>query len=324
MGARCKAQRTMRKAKHIDMGGILDAMDKRTTSIKGVFSPIPTPFDEKGNLARKALRENLGRWSQHDLAGYVVLGSNGEGVYLTTEEKVQVWKTAREAIPPDRLLIAGTGCESTRETVALSLQAAAVGADAVLVLTPHYYGGQMTPGALTRHFEEVAAGVPVPVLLYNMPRFTHVDMDARTIVRLARHPNIVGIKDSGGNVGKLAHIAGMVDSNFRILAGSASFFFPALTVGAVGGVMALANIAPQAVNKLYHLSLQGKWDKAAAMQQRLVPVNAAVTSGFGIAGLKAALDMLGYYGGPVRSPLQALSEQDAATLKAILADGEIL
>lgn len=299
-------------------------MDRSTLSLSGVFSPIPTPFDEGGDVAYGALAANLERWSQHDLAGYIVLGSNGEGVYLSTEEKVEVWKTARQAMPAEQLLIAGTGCESTRQTVDLSLRAAAAGADAVLALTPHYYGGQMTGDALRRHFEEVADRAQVPVLLYNMPRFTHVDMDALTIAQLARHPNIIGIKDSGGNVSKMAHIAGMVDGDFQLLAGSAGFFFPALTVGAVGGVMALANIAADALIELHDLFLQGDWVAAAAMQQRLVPVNTAVTSRFGVPGLKAALDMIGYYGGPVRSPLQALPESERETLEAILVDGGVL
>lgn len=299
-------------------------MSKSTISLNGVFPPIPTPFDAQGDVAYDALVANLERWSQHNLAGYVVLGSNGEGVYLSSEEKVRVWEAAREAIPEEQLLIAGTGCESTRETVELSLRAAAAGANAVLVLTPSYYGDQMTPDALTCHFEEVAREVPIPVILYNMPRFTHVDMNAVTISRLARHRNIVGIKDSGGNVGKLAHAIGLADASFQILAGSASFFFPALAVGAVGGVMALANIAPQALIELHHLFLRGEWNAAAAAQQRLVPLNAAITSQFGIPGLKAAMDLLGYYGGPVRSPLQPLSQRDTRLLKAILERGRLL
>lgn len=299
-------------------------MDKRTITLEGVFPPIPTPFDGEGDIAGEMLIENLERWNEYDLAGYVVLGSNGESVYLTVEEKVRVWETARRAIPEEKLLIAGTGCESTCQTIALSRRAAEAGADAVLVLTPHYYGGQMTSEALTRHFEAVADGVPVPVVLYNMPRFTQVDMDATTVARIARHPNVIGIKDSGGNVGKLAQIVGMAGESFQVLAGSASFFFPGLTVGAVGGVMALANIAPQAAIDLYHLYGRDDWEEAAVLQQRLVPVNTAVTSRFGIPGLKAALDVLGYYGGPVRSPLRSLDEQEIEALREILVDGRVL
>jgi 4-hydroxy-2-oxoglutarate aldolase len=182
----------------------------------------------------------------------------------------------------------------------------------------------MTPDALTRHFYAVADSSAVPVVIYNMPRFTHVDLDASTVVRIARHRNIVGIKDSGGNIGKLAQIAGAVDSDIQVLAGSASFFFPALAVGALGGVMALANVAPQQVLNLHRLFEAGEWDDAATLQRRLVPVNTAVTARFGIPGLKAALDMRGYYGGPVRSPLQPLDDGALQALRAILVEGEVL
>jgi 4-hydroxy-2-oxoglutarate aldolase len=299
-------------------------MDKPIISLKGVFPPIPTPFDAKGDVAHQALVGNLERWNQYDLAGYVVLGSNGEAVLLTDEEKTCVWETARRAIPSDRLMIAGTGCESTRQTIALSRQAADAGADAVLVVTPHYYGSQMTPDALTRHFHAVADCSLIPIVIYNMPRFTHVDLDASTVVRIAGHPNIVGIKDSGGNIGKLAHIVGAAGDDFQVLAGSASFFFPALAVGAVGGVMALANVAPQEALDLHRLFEAGQWDDVAALQRRLVPVNRAVTARFGIPGLKAALDMRGYYGGPVRSPLQPLGDGALQTLKATLLEGGVL
>ena len=299
-------------------------MAETTISLSGVFPPIPTPFNTEGDVAPAALAENLERWNEYDLAGYVVLGSNGEGVYLTDEEKVQVWKAARQAIPPEKLLVAGTGCESTRQTIELSSRAADAGADVVLVLTPHYYGGKMTPDVLRHHFETVADRVPVPVVLYNMPRFTHVDMDAETVVSIAQHPNIIGIKDSGGNVGKLAQIVGALGDEFQALAGSASFFFPSLTVGATGAVMALANIAPQALIDLYQSFKRGDWDEAAAAQQRLVPVNTAVTARFGVAGLKAAMDLMGYYGGPVRSPLQPLDASQIEILKAILIRGKVL
>ena len=304
--------------------GIDAQMDNMKISLAGVFPPVPTSFDADGDLALSAMVENLSRWNDYDLAGYVVLGSNGEGVYLATEEKVQVWETVRQAVPDDRLFIAGAGAESTRQTVALSRLAADAGADAVLILTPHYYGGQMTSAALERHYETVAERVPVPVLVYNMPRLTHVDMTADTIARIGRHPNVIGLKDSSGNVGKLAAIAGALGHGFQILAGSASFFYPALTVGAVGGVMALANIAPQPLIDLYGHYRAGRWREATRLQQRLVPANTAVTSGFGVPGLKVALDMLGYYGGPTRSPLQPLEGPGVQALRRVLAEADLL
>jgi 4-hydroxy-2-oxoglutarate aldolase len=292
--------------------------------LNGVFPPIPTPFDVEGNVSHQRLVKNLERWNAYDLAGYVVLGSNGEAVYLTTEEKRQVWETARQAIPPDKVMIAGSGCESTRETITLTRQAAEAGADAALLVTPHYFGGQMTPDSLVRHYRAVADTSPIPIVLYNVPKFTHVDMNATTIARLARHPNIIGVKDSGGNVAKLADMVRLTEADFQVLAGSAGFFFAGLTLGAVGGVLALANIAPQQSIDIYRLFQAGRWEEAAELQRRMVPVNAAVTAGFGIAGLKVALDILGYYGGPVRPPLLNLTESEIRTLRAILTEGEVL
>lgn len=299
-------------------------MSKSAIALDGVFPPIPTPFGTEENVAYQALIENIERWNQYPLAGYVVLGSNGEMVYLSDDEKVRVWKTARQAIPSHKLMIAGTGCESTRQTIRLSYQAADAGADAVLVLTPHYYDGLMTAGALTHHFQAIADASPVPVVLYNMPRLTNVDMNAATIADIARHPNVAGIKDSGGNVGKLAQVVGIVGPGFQVLAGSASFFLPALSVGAVGAVAALANVAPLQVIELYNLFKAGRQDKAASIQRRLIASNTAVTARFGIPGLKAALDMLGYYGGPVRSPLQPLKDREIQTLKGILTESGVV
>ena len=299
-------------------------MNKSTVSLNGVFPPIPTPFDAEGEVALPALVENLERWNGYDLAGYVVMGSNGEAVYLTEREKLRVWETARQAIPPDKLMIAGTGCESTRQTVALTRQAAQAGADAALVVTPHYFGSKMTPSGLVHHYEAVADASPIPVVLYNVPKFTHVDMDAGTIARAARHPNVIGVKDSGGNVAKLADVVRLTGPDFQVLAGSASFFFAGLALGAVGGVLALANVAPQQAIDIQRLFEAGRWDEAAELQRRMIPVNAAVTARFGIAGLKTALDILGYHGGPVRSPLEDLTGDDFQALWDVLVEGGVL
>jgi 4-hydroxy-2-oxoglutarate aldolase len=299
-------------------------MSDSAISLRGVFPPIPTPFDVQGDLALDALVENLERWNAYDLAGYVVLGSNGEAVYLTEGEKVQVWETARRAIPPDKVMIAGTGCESTRETIALTRLAAQAGADVALLVTPNYFDGKMTPDGLVKHFCAVADASPIPVVVYNVPKFTHVDLDAATIARAAQHPNVTGVKDSGGNIAKLADVVRLAGPDFQVMAGSAAFFFAGLALGAVGGVLALANVAPREAVDIQRLFEAGRWDEAAELQRRMIPVNAAVTARFGIAGLKAALDMLGYYGGPVRSPLMDLNEQDRQALREVLAEGGVL
>jgi 4-hydroxy-2-oxoglutarate aldolase len=299
-------------------------MSKPVVSLSGVFPPIPTPFDDQGNVAYQALAENLERWNQHDLAGYVVLGSNGEAVYLSAEEKVGVLDTARQAIPPGKLMIAGTGHESTRQTVAFTRQAAQAGADAALVVTPHYYGPKMTPDSLVCHYEAVADASPIPVLIYNVPKFTNVNMSAATVARAARHGNIVGVKDTSGNITQLAETVRLAPPAFQVLAGSAAFLLAGLAVGAVGGVLALANIAPVQAIRIYRLFQAGQWDEAAELQRQMIPVNTAVTGTFGIAGLKVALDMLGYYGGPVRRPLLNLNESERKALKAILVEGGVL
>jgi 4-hydroxy-2-oxoglutarate aldolase len=293
-------------------------------SLSGVFPPIPTPFDDQSDVAYHALVANLARWNEFDLSGYVVLGSNGEAVYLTDEEKVQVLETCRQAIPSGKLMIAGTGAQSTRQTVALTLKAADAGADAALIVTPHYYSGKMTGDALVRHYQAVADVSPIPVMIYNVPKFTGVDMDAAAIARAAQHPNIVGTKDTAGNITKLADTVRLAGPEFQVIAGSAGFFLAGLAVGAVGGILALANIAPQQAIAIYQLFKAGQIDEAAELQRRMLPVNAAVTATMGIPGLKAALDMLGYYGGPVRPPMLDLTESQREALRAILAEGGVL
>jgi 4-hydroxy-2-oxoglutarate aldolase len=299
-------------------------MNETTISLRGVFPPLTTPFDPAGEVDLEALTENIARLNQHDLTGYVVLGSNGEAGYLSEEEKMRVWEAARQAIPADRLMLAGAGCESTRETIRLTRRAAEVGADAVMLVPPHYYTGKMTPDSLVRHYQAAADASPIPVLVYTVPGFTGVDMDAATIAQAAAHPNVVGVKDTSGNVAKIADTVRLAGPNFQVLAGSAGFFFPSLAVGAVGGVLALANIAPHWCLDLYRLFREGQWEAAAALQRRLIPVNAAVTARFGIAGLKAAMDMLGYRGSPVRPPLLELTEVERETLRGVLVEGGLV
>ncbi len=297
---------------------------KATLSLRGVFPPIPTPFDAQGEVAYGALRENLARWNQYDLTGYVVLGSNGEAVYLDWEEKLQVLRTVREAIPSGKRLIAGVDCESTREAVRFVQAAADVGADAALVVTPHYYTNRMTSESLVRHYHAVAEASPIPILIYNVPAYTHLDIDAAAVARAAEHPRVIGMKESGGNVVKMGDVVRLAPAGFQLLAGSAGFFLAGLTVGAVGGIMALANIAPRELLDLYRLFHEGRMEEAAALQRRMIPANTAVTSRFGVAGVKAALDMLGYYGGPVRAPLLDLRDDERQALRAILTEAGIL
>ena len=300
-------------------------MSTARVDLQGIFPPIPTPFDACGEVDLGALGAHLDFLGAYDLRGYVVMGSNGEAVHLSFRERVQLLESARAAIPEDRLLIAGTGCHSTRQTVDLSTHAADTGADAVLVLPPHYYKSRMTIDALVRHFHTVADACECPVILYNMPACTGMDMNADTILAIADHPRVIGLKDSGGDVAKLGMLHHKLGAKFQILAGSASFLLPALCIGAVGGVLALANIAPDQCRAIHELSLSGDITTARAIQVRLIEANAAVTKNWGVAGLKAAMKLLGLRGGHVRSPLSELDHpDDIQLLRSILLEAGIL
>ncbi len=291
--------------------------------LEGILPPIPTPFDTDGNILHDKLRSNLTRWMASGLHGVVVMGSNGEYVMLSEADKCAVWETAREMVPRDRLMIAGTGAESTAAAIHLTRRAAELGADAALVVTPHYYRGQMTGPTLVRHFKAIADASPVPVLLYNVPANTGVDMEAATIIELAQHPNIAGVKDSGGNLAKMGEVLRYVPESFAFFAGSGSFILAALMIGAKGGVPALANVAPRQCVQLFDSFRSGDYDTARKLQLDLIRLNAAVTSRWSVPGLKAALDQVGYYGGPPRPPLLPLGESERAALKKIIQEAGV-
>ena len=290
---------------------------------EGVFPPIPTPFAD-GEVAHDRLAENIARWNQTGLAGYVVLGSNGENVYLSEAEKRAVIVTARKATPSSKLLVVGTGHESTRLTIESTQTAADLGADGALVVTPSYYRGQMTTEALYRHYVSLADASPIPILVYNVPKFTGLNIAPTLVARLAEHPNIVGVKDSAGNIGQLIEIIRLAPPEFEVLVGNAPTYFSALGVGAVGAVLALANVAPRECVAIKELFDQGKLDEARALHFRLMPVGRAVTGQFGIGGLKAALDLLGYYGGKPRSPLFYPRPEEVEEIRGILRQAGLL
>ncbi len=291
--------------------------------LNGIIPPIPTSFTPNEDLALGPLRDNLTRLCQYDLAGFLALGSNGEMVMLSETEKLKVYEAAREAIPTDKLLLAGTAAQSTRETIALAKAAAKAGADAALVLNPSYYKGLMTREALVGHYFAVAESSPIPVIVYNMPACSGLDMDAATILAISRHDNIVGIKDSGGNVAKMGAVIRAAKPGFQFLVGSASILLPALSVGAVGGILALANIAPGPCLDIYRNYHAGDLEKARDIQLKMIPVNVAVTSGGGVPALKAAMDHLGLYGGPVRRPILPLSAEDRQELIRLLDENHV-
>ncbi len=291
--------------------------------LQGIMPPIPTSFDADGNILHDKMRANLARWFAAGLHGVVVLGSNGEYVLLDEMEKCAVWETAREAIPRDRLFIAGAGAESTVATIGLTRRAAELGANAVMIVTPHYYRGQMNGPTLIQHYRAVADASPVPVLLYNVTANTGVDMDAATIIELARHPNIAGIKDSTGNLAKMGEVIHAARPDFAFFAGSGSYILPALSIGAKGAIPALANVAPRECVALYDAFQSGDYQAAAGLQLNLIRLNAAVTSRWSVPGLKAALDELGYYGGPPRPPLLPLGENDRGALRGVIKEAGV-
>ena len=285
--------------------------------------PITTPF-ERGEISFDKLALNFARWNTADLAGYVVMGSNGESAFLTREEKLKLVEFSRKNIATDKLLIAGTGSDSIKETISLSNDAADRGADVVLVLTPSFYKEQMKSPAFVRYFTEVADSVRVPVIIYNVPKFTGVNIEVDAVTKLSKHGNIAGLKNSSENIAQTADIIAGAGQDFAVFAGTASVLYPALAAGAAGGVLALANIAPIECIKIQELFDASKHDEASKLQARLIPVNSAVTSKYGVPGLKAAMDMLGYFGGEPRSPLAVLSEREREDLRVVLMKSEIL
>ena len=285
----------------------------------GVFPPVSTPFDERGDLDRLALQANIGRWLTSGVRGIVALGSNGEAPLLDEFESDAVIETAREVIPRERLLIAGTGRESTRATIAASQRAASLGADAVLVRTPSYFKPRMNRDAFVAHYTAVADAVTVPVLLYNYPAVTGVTFTPDTVAALARHPNIAGIKETSTDAGQIAaYIDAARGEAFTVLAGSAPGFYAALCLGAGGAILAAACILPRACVALLEAFQRGAHEEARELQRRILPVAAAVTSGYGVPGLKAALDLTGFTGGAPRPPLAPASAEAVAAIRAAL------
>jgi 4-hydroxy-2-oxoglutarate aldolase len=285
--------------------------------IRGIFAPIPTPFVE-GEISYEKLAENIAKWEKTGLAGLVVMGSNGEAPYLDEDEKVEMWAFTRKHLSPDKMLVAGTGQESTRATIRLTRKAAQAGAQAALVISPNYFKANMTVDALERFYTEVADESPIPVLVYNMPGNTGLNLSSSLVVRLSKHPNIAGVKDSSGNIVQISEMIRGAPDDFSVFAGSASFLLPAVVMGAKGGTLATANVVPDLCVEIYELALAGKVQEAREIQLSILELNALVTAKYGVAGLKAALDMAGYFGGEPRRPMLPASEDARAEIRQAL------
>jgi len=285
--------------------------------LRGVMPPVTTPF-QNGKLALDKLKKNFQKWNQTDLSGYLVLGSNGEAVYLNEKEKNKVLEVSRESIPTSKILMVGTGMESTQETIRFTNQTAKLGADCALVVTPSYFKGSMKPQLLYDHFIAVAESSQIGILVYNVPQFTGINLEPEWVAKLSEHPNIVGVKDSSGNIGQLSEIIHLSQKGFDVFVGSAPVFFPALCVGAVGGILAVANVVPQECVQIQNIFNRGKMEKAKELQRRLTPLANAVTVKYGIGGLKIAMDLAGYFGGDPRLPLKRPGRDVEEELKRLL------
>jgi len=289
--------------------------------LQGVLPPMATPFTADEDLDLAALKANIAKWNATGLSGYLAVGSNGESVYLSEDEQQAVIAATVEAAAEDKFVMAGAGRESARETIGAIKRAASVGADCALIVTPCYFKGQMKPANLQAHYLRVAEASPLPVLLYNVPQATQVNMTADLVARLAPHPNIAGIKDSSGNIAQLSEILRLTkDQDFAVFVGNAEVLHSATQLGADGAILAVANVLPQLCVDLMEAVRSGDLAKGKSLQWSMSRMAALVTSVYGVGGLKATMDMVGYHGGPVRLPLMM---PDQAALEALAAELKI-
>ncbi len=286
---------------------------------QGIFPALTTPFEADGWVSLAGLKENIRRYNKTGLAGYLVLGSTGEAVMLLRAEEDAVLAAVKEVAAPEKLLIAGTGAESTGETIARTKRAAALGYQAALVKTPYFYKPAYRAETYIRHYRAVADASPIPVLLYSVPAFTGVTLESPEILKLAEHPNIAGIKDSSGSVQRVGEVVSGAPASFQVLTGGAAVVYPALAVGASGAILALASALPEKFVELYELVQQGKHEQAKELQLALANVSKRIVSENGIAGVKYAMDLRGYNGGVPRLPLLPLAEEKKQQIAALLA-----
>jgi 4-hydroxy-2-oxoglutarate aldolase len=273
------------------------------TKLKGIFSAMVTPFDQTGQLDIEALKTNFSIWNKTGLAGYLVLGSTGEVVHLEEKEKLEVLSVSREAIPSNMPMIVGTGLHSTQGTIAFTKLAAECGADYALVVTPHYFKSSMTNAALTDYYHRVADSSKIPVLLYSVPQFTGIALSPDLIAKLSEHSNIVGIKDSSGDMRVLTQTISLVKPTFNVLTGSAPNLYPSLVMGATGAILAVGNFASKLCYEIFQAFNSRESELAHSKQLKLLAISEQIASRYGVGGIKHAMDLLGYLGGTVRSPL---------------------
>jgi len=321
----------------------------------GIFPPLPTPFKEDGAFDLEALQSNVEHLNSTGLAGYLALGSNSEAVHVTPEEASLVFATVKKAAAPGKIVIAGTGQLSTQVTIEMTRRAAEAGCDVALIVTPFYYKNSMTGEALKKHYFTIADQSPIPVMIYNVPANTGLNIASSIVAEIAQHPNVIGTKDSAGDINQIAETVRLTrgrrqeaggkqperneaeaksttaslrsasaEGDFVVFSGNYGAMLPALTFGVNGGILAVANIVPKECVEIYELFQQGRIAEAGELHLRLLPVARAVTSQFGVPGLKAAMNLLGYQGGYPRLPLLPLGSSQRVELEKVLRDAELL
>jgi 4-hydroxy-2-oxoglutarate aldolase len=287
-------------------------------NLRGILLPFTTPFTLDGSVDTRALRSNIELWNRTGVKGYVALGSTGERVHLEERECLSVIEAAREATPDELTLIAGAGQQSTRATINEVLSTARAGAQAVLVITPHFYRRAMTQESLAAHYLSVADASPVPVILYSMPELTGISIAPETVARLSEHEQIIGIKDSSGDITNLGETLRLVPEGFTVLTGNGPLLYAALAAGAPGAILAVGCVAARLCIQIFSAVREGDYLRARQLQQRLTPLARAVTTRYGIGGLKAAMDLAGYKGGAVRAPLQSPDTEARREIERLL------
>lgn len=282
----------------------------------GVAPPAVTPFKEDGSVDKKSYKDLLDWWIDNGVHGIVPCGSNGEVSYLTKEERIELIEITVDQVAGRASVIAGTGFPSTQQTIEMTKVAKHIGADAALIVTPFYY--PIDQEELFEHYRQIAEEVNIPIILYNVPKFTHQNLEAETVIKLSKFDNIIGIKESSGNLTSIQQIiAGTEKEDFDLLAGSGSLFYATLQAGGKGGILALANVAPKECSEIFNLFSEGNLEKARELNYKLIKLNQAITKTYGIAGLKFVLKLLGQPAGIPRPPLQPLSVEEKKAIQSI-------
>lgn len=287
-------------------------------NLRGILLPTTTPFDQSGEIDFSSLRVNLDKWSQTGISGFVLLGSTGERVHLNEREYLQTIETARAATSTNLAFIVGAGQQSTLGTISEIKNAAHAGADAVLVITPHFYRTVITQETLVSYYTAVADEAPVPVLLYSMPPLTGIKIEPETVGRLSRHENIIGVKDSSNDIAGFSQTVKSCPSDFAVMTGNGTVLLNAMRAGATGAILAVGCVVPEVCVEIFRAFHASEEEHASTLQSKLTPLATAVTTKFGIGGLKAALDLAGYRGGNVRAPLRPADEAARAEIAALL------